>query len=388
MPGVSFALADFVSGGPILDLPIREGASWAATLNRPDTLSCSVDLNDPEARALDLRSSSEPKKTVLLARTDADSILAWGLVDSRDWDEDDQTLALTAGGVWGSYFGQTIIAPASARTAALGAVDPEGFPIVNPALSTTLTGLSLGTIGKRLIEQRLAWPGAPTVFDLPADEAGANERTYAFSDMKRTGAALTDLTNVEGGPDFAFDAQRASNGLGLRYVMRHGTTAKPRIGSDVGVWSIGAPGDRAPITGLKVSDDGSSLASAAWLTAGKSAGAALLSRTLNEALVTGSGYPPMDIVDGSHGDVVVQSTLDAYGRELIRYAGRVDRGLSFSVRADAAPSLGQYRPGDVVTLDVPDDHPYLVKSIAVRITSMSGDETGLSVKIGCVILDA
>lgn len=385
MAGVSYALADFVTGGPILDLPIREGASWAAQLNRPDALSCSVDMNDPDALALDLRSSTEPKKTVLLARTDDDIVLAWGLIDSRDWDEDERTLTLTAGGVWGSYFGKTIIAPAAARTATLIVPDAEGYPSVNPALSTAFSGLSLGTIGKRLVEQRLAWPGAPTAFVLPADEAGTAERSYSFADMKRTGAALTDLTNVENGPDFAFDAARAPDGLSLRYVMRAGTTAQPRLGTDVGSWPLGG---LSPVTGLKVTDDGASLASAAWLTAGKSAGAAVLSRALNEALVTNSQYPPLDEVDTSHNDVSVQATLDAYAARMIGYGSRTFRELSFSVRADATPALGGYRPGDIVTLDVPDGHPYLVQSIPVRITSMSGDEAGLSVKIGCVILDA
>lgn len=387
MTGVTYALADFVSGGPIVDLPIREGASWSSQLNRADALSCSIDMNDPDALALDLRSSTEPKKTVLLARTDADVVLAWGVIDSRDWNEDDQTLSLTASGVWDSYFGKTIIAPASARTAALTVPDPggPGLYMVNPALSTSYSGLSLGTIGKRLVQQRLAWPGAPTAFVLPADEAGSAERNYAFADMKRTGAALTDLSNVEGGPDFAFDAQRAPDGLSLLYVMRHGSTAQPRIGTDVGSWPVGG---LSPITGLKVTDDGSSLASAAWLTAGKSAGSAILSRALNDALVTDSGYPPLDEVDTSHNDVSVQATLDAYAARLIGYGARPFREVSFSVRADATPPLGQYRPGDTVTLDVPDDHPYLTTSIPVRITSISGDEAGLSVKIGCVILNA
>ena len=387
MAGVSYALADFRTGGPILDLPVQEGATWAAQLNRPDALSCSVDMNDPDALALDLRSSSEPKKTVLLARTDDDVVLAWGLIDSREWDEDARTLQLTAGGVWGSYFGKTIIAPASARTAELTVPDPggPGLVMVNPALSTSYSGLSLGTIGKRLVQQRLAWPGAPTAFVLPADEAGSAERNYAFADMKRIGAALTDLSNVEGGPDFAFDAQRAPDGLSLLYVMRHGSTAQPRIGTDVGSWPVGG---LSPITGLKVTDDGSSLASAAWLAAGKSSGAALLSRSLNDALVAGSGYPPLDEVDTSHNDVSVQGTLDGYALRLIAYGARPFRELSFSVRADATPALGQYRPGDTVTLDVPVDHPYLVSSFLVRITSISGDEAGLVVKIGCVIVDA
>lgn len=84
----------------------------------------------------------------------------------------------------------------------------------------------------------------------------------------------------------------------------------------------------------------------------------------------------------------VQGTLDGYASRLIAYGSRPFRELSFSVRADATPALGQYRPGDTVTLDVPADHPYLVSSFLVRITSISGDEAGLVVKIGCVIVDA
>lgn len=384
MAGVSYALANFVDGGPILDLPVMEGASWSAQLNRADALSCKVDMRDPDSLALDLRSSAAPKKTVMLARNDDNVILAWGLLSSPlAWDEDERTLSLEAGGIWATYFGSTLLAPASALTAPLITLDGDGFQQVNPALDTTLTGWSLGTIGKKLVAQRLAWPGSPTVFDLPADQVGARERSYLFSAMKNVGPALTDLTAVENGPDFAFDA--AYSGLGLRYVMRHGSEAQPRIGTDVGVWSL--EGD-SPITKLKVADSADDIGSASWLTGGKAAGAALISRAVNPAIITAGGYPSLDRIDTSHNDVTVQATLDAYNAENIRAGGQLTRDLSFTVRADATPALGQYRPGDTVTLDVGDSHPYLTKKIPIRITSMSGDEAGLEVKIGCVPLDA
>lgn len=385
MAGVSYALADFVTGGPILELPVMEGASWGSQLNRPDEVSCSVDMNDPAAHALDLRSSSEPNKTLLLARTDDDVVLAWGLIgdDGREWDEDSRTLSLSASGISSSFFGKTIVAPAGAKTGALIVLDSEGFPVVNPAHNTNLAGLSLGTIGKRLVAARLAWPGAPTVFDLPPDEAGVNERAYLFSSMKSIGSALSDLTGVENGPDFAFYAQRGA-GLGLRYVMVHGSAAKPRIGTNAGSWHLG---EGSPITGLKVKDAIAAGASAGWMTAGKQSGAPLISRVLNPAPLA-AGYPPLDVVDTSHSDVSVQATLDAYNAENVRDANSTTRDLSFTVRADATPALGAYRPGDTMTIDVPDSHPWLTTSIPIRITSISGDEAGLSVKIGCVILDA
>lgn len=384
MPGVSYALVDFVTGGPILDLPVMEGAGWGAQLNRPDTVSCKVDMNDPDALRLDLRSSSEPNKTLLVARTDDDTVLAWGLIgdDGREWDEDERTLSLSASGISSSFFGKTIIAPVGAKTGALITLDGEGFPVVNPAHNTNLAGLSLGSIGKRLVAARLAFPGAPAaIFDLPPDEIGTRERAYLFSSMKSIGSALGDLTNVESGPDFAFDAQRGA-GLGLRYVMRHGSEAQPRIGTDAGSWHLG---EGSPITGLKVKDAVAAGASAGWMTAGKQSGAPLISRVLNGAPLA-AGYPPIDVVDTTHSDVSQQATLDAYNAGNVADAQRAVRALSFSVRADATPGLGSYRPGDTMTIDVPDAHPWLTTSIPIRITSIAGDEAGLSVKIGCVIL--
>lgn len=386
MVGVSYGLADFVSGGPIVDLPVMKGATWGAQLNRPDELSCKIDMRDPEALALDLRSASEPNKTIMIARTDDDAILAWGLIPDggRVWDEDKKVLSLSASGIGSSYFGECIIAPASALTAPLIVPDAEGYPVVNPALDTTISGFSHGTIMKKLVAQRLAWPGAPTVFDLPADEIGTRTQTWSFASMKSIGSALEDISKQEAGPDFAFDAQRAPDGLSLRYVMRHGSEATPRLGTDVGVWALG---ESSPITGLSIKDAVAAGASVGWMTAGKQAGAVLMSRVRNAAMIA-AGYPPMDVVDTSRSDVSVQATLDSYNLANVNDAAKTIRDLSFNVRADATPALGAYRPGDRVVLDVPDGHPWHTTSIPIRITSISGDEAAKSVKIGCVILDA
>lgn len=390
MPGVTYGLADFVTGGPILDLPVMEGASWGAQINRPDSVDCTIDMRDPDALALDLRSSSEPNKTILFARTDDDIILAWGLIgdDGRTWDEDAKTLTLTAAGIDDSWLGECIIAPATALTAPLIVNDVDGYPVPNPALNTTVSGFSHGTIGKRLVAQRLTWPGSPpagSVFILPADEPGVRSQTYLFSSMKRIGSALSDLTKQEAGPDFAFDAARGPSGLGLVYTMRHGSEANPRLGTDAGTWSLG--GD-SPVTGLKIADVEAAGASAGWMTAGKQSGAALISRALNAAMIA-AGYPPMDIVDTSHSDVSVLATLDGYNRVNVANASTTTRDLSFSVRGDATPALGGYRPGDRIKLDVPAGHPWLVPGeIVIRITSIGGDETGKTVKIGCVIVNA
>lgn len=386
MTGVSYGLVDFVTGGPIIDVPVMQKAPWSAQLNRPDSVSCKIDLRDPAARKLDLRASSEPMKTLLIARTDDDVVLAWGLIedDGRTFDEDSMTLSLTAHGIGSSYFGQTPIAPASARTAPLTVTGPEGFAIPNPALDTSYSGLSHGTIMKRLIQQQLAWPGAPTVFDLPPDELGTRTETWAFSEMKTIGKALEDIMRQEVGPDFAFEAQRASNGLGLRYIFRHGSEAQPRLGTDVGVWSIG--GQASPITELKITDAVTAGASMGWMVAGRSSGVVLLSRVY-DATPIANGYPPFAIIDTTRSDVKEQDTLDSYNAANMEDAKTPIQDLEFTVEGDASPGLGQYRPGDTVTLDPPENHPWHTGPIPIRIMSMSGDETGKKIKIGCVILD-
>lgn len=385
MTGISYGLVDFVTGGPILDLPVMEGASWSTQLNRGDEVTCSIDLNDKDARALDLRSSSAPNKTILLAKNDDDKILAFGLIgdDGRKWNEDRKMLTLSVSGLEDSYFGKTIIAPSAARTAPLVTLDPEGYPTINPALNTTISGVSHGTIGKRLVAQRLAWPGAPTIFDLPADEAGFRTQTYLLSSLKRIGPALSDLTKQEQGPDFAFEGYRAPDGLGLRIRMLHGSEAVPRLGAHVGTWSLG---ENSPLIGFNITDAVGAGASAGWMTAGRQEGAALISRVLNPDPIA-AGYPPFDVVDTSHSDVSVQGTLDSYNAANMQDAQDPIQDLEFSVRADATPALGSYRPGDRITIDVPAEHPWHTKSIEIRITSISGNEVSDVVKIGCVVLD-
>ena len=378
MPGVTYSLADFRTGGPILDLPVMEGAKWAAQLNRADTLSCTVDMRSAETLSLDLRAASEPKKTVLFARTDADVVLAWGLVDDdREWDEDARTLSLSGKGVWTSYFGKALIGPASALTAPLVVGGVE-----NAALNTLLSGYALGGLGVKLVEQRLTWPGSPT-FILPAAEVGPYTEAYAFASLKTVGSALLDITNRENGVDFALDARRASNGLNLEYVMRAGTAAAPGVGRDAGGWALG---NDSPVTGLVVSDSATDVATAAWLVGGRSSGSFVMSRALNAAMITSDGYAPLDYVDTSRGTVTVQETLDGYARAAAAYARGANRSVSFSVRGDTSPLLGSYRPGDTMTLSPPDNHPWLTADLKVRVTSISGDETGDVVKIGCITI--
>jgi hypothetical protein len=67
-----------------------------------------------------------------------------------------------------------------------------------------------------------------------------------------------------------------------------------------------------------------------------------------------------------------QETLDGYAAELIRTRGRPQETWSITVKADRAPVLGRYRPGDYAAVHLRGD-PFLPDGVhQVRILEVSG----------------
>jgi hypothetical protein len=376
--GVTYGVADFITGRHIADLPVMTGASWSRTLNKADAVTCRLDVRDDDIRDLDIRSITSPKKMVLFARTDDDTTLAWGVISGRDWNDTEKTLGLRASGGL-QYFNQRIIAPLAAKTEPL--VLTNGKP--NTALDTVYTNRSLASVARSLVEQAVAWPGSPA-FTLPAVGTGDQDRTYKLLDFKTVGAALTDLTNLEDGVDIAFDARRydGPNGPALEYIMRIGN---PYLGVDVGSWPVGGPA--SPVTGLTVDDEGADIATSGWMTGGKSDSKVVASRRFNDTLLTRGGYPPLDLVDTSRNSVSSQRTLDGYNGENLSHADGPYRSLSFSLSTgETALGLGGFGPGDWVTLDVAAGNYYITPGeIRVRVMAVSGDETSDTIKVDVMI---
>jgi hypothetical protein len=382
---VRYILGDFLSGRELGEVPVMEGTSWALSLNKADTLEAKLNFNDAGTRALDPVSITEPRKTILAAVTDDDVVLAWGQIDpSRKWDDDTQTMTVTASGAW-SYWGRCLIGTPDARTATLA---PYGLP--NSTLDVSLAGYGLSTVAKKLMQQRMGWPGATMPFIFPAaDELVASRvESFEFLDLGTIGSAMSGFTERNGGPDFDFTASYVS-GSGFTFPVRMGTDANPFLGSDVASWTGSGPA--SPVVNLQIEDEFSDFGTAAWAASQGGQGTTLASRALNDALRAQGGYPPEDYVDSSRTDVDVQSTLDEYVAEDLVYASRYHRTLSFALNSrhtdetPVAPGLGQYRPGDYVTLTF-DGHRYLgTGDIRCRIMDMSGDETGDTVKFNVLL---
>lgn len=363
---------EMVGGRRIIDVPFSDG-SFEDTLNGIGSLSITVPLYDFDARALDLRVSGAPSRTMLGLLIN-DQFQQLGPIWNHNYSRDKRTLKITAANTW-SYWNYRALLDLNSDTIPL--LLPDGS--ANPATNFDVTGTDLGTIGKRAVQAMNNRPGQALPMFYEADRAGTSERHLLGADLKYGGSFLKDLTNVENGPDIRFDGRWNERRDGVEVLMRTGTAAEPRLfGKQVHNWDLTVP--ESVIRGLEVEVDGQNMADVAWTTGGRTDDVVLMDRQYNPKFKE-QGYPRLDMVDTSHSSVVLPETLRGYGRETLR-KGSVPTGfMSFEVRADAEPVIGQYQVGDYCTVKIKND-PYLPDGKYFRrIVQISGNLKGKWIKI-------
>lgn len=348
-------------------------ASWNLTANTADSVDVTLNLRDSVTAAQDWRNLGTPWKHSIAVEEHGRFI--GGPIMPHDLDGDKLTLKLSARGPK-VIMDRNPILPVSALTGSL--VGSDGLP--DPAFDTTITGFDFGTIGKKLVQQMMLWPGLnlPIVFhaDRPADRT----KTYPAISFKTVGSALDDLNGLENGPDIRFQLRRRGTDA-FEWVYESGSEGSPRLqGPTKHTWELGA--DEAAGSGLSVSLDPSLMASISWATAGRSADTVLLSRFVDMKLI-GAGYPLLQLVDSSHSSIEIQGTLNDLASENLRTAGRPAEFWSFKAKLSASPYLNEYNPGDLVDLVVPAGQYLPPGTYMRRIASLSGDEKGDWVKITC-----
>lgn len=351
-------------------------AEWTLGTNDPDSVSVTLNLNDPATKAQDWRNLGTPWKHSLAVEEHGRFI--GGPIMPYDWDEDKADLKLTARGPK-VIFDRIPILPVSAMTGSL--VGPDGLP--NLAYDTNLSLWDYGTFGKKIVQQAMTWPatGLPIAFHPDRlDPFTRTVKNYSAIALKSVGSALDDLCGLENGPDIRFQLTR--NGPdAFQWVYESGSRESPRLqGPNAFTWELNA--DEATGSGLAVGSDPSGMASISWGVAGRSDDKVLLSRVIDTRLID-SGYPLLHIVDSSHSSIEFQSTLDSLVTENLRTAGRPAEFWSFKARLSASPYLYEYNTGDLVTIVVQDSKFQPVGQFTRRIAAMSGDEKGDWVKITC-----
>ena len=289
--------------------------------------------------------------------------------------EDD--LVIEAGPIWAwnyAYGGVLQV-----KAAGLRSLFDHRFVMANIASAwaewkVDYSGLSLGTIAKRLVQLAQSHTGGSLPIVLPADESAsadeAHSRTYRGSELATVLTRLDQLMDVQNGPDIAFEPRLTEDRQGVEWVMRTGTEAQPMLFQSGGDWVWDSRVPRGGVGGLSVQRDATMLAQRSWLTGAGQDEALLIARRepaqIGEADLRDVGFPLLEVSE-SRSSVEQQATADSWAagnltavlRPMQTWSCEVLARPTDSRGAFAGPQLGQFRPGDWAKVWVPEDHPLL-----------------------------
>lgn len=364
--------SELVGGQRIIDVPFTDG-QFEDTLNGIGSLSVNVPLYDADVQALDLAVTAAPARTFLGLLIN-DQFQQLGPIWKHSYSKNGKRLKLTAANSW-SYFNFRALLGIESETMSL--LNADGSP--NPATNFSVSGLDLGTIAKRAVQRTNDRPGQQLPMLYEPDRAGTSEQNILGADLKVTGSFLQDITNREFGPDIRFDGQWNPAHDGVQVLMRTGTAAEPRLFQNkIHKWDLSVPD--SSIRNLEFEIDGQNMADVAYTTGGRTDDKVLMDRQVNP-LLKAQKYPRLDYIDTTHSSVVRLDTLSSYGRETLRKGSVPISFMSFEVRTDAAPFVGEYQVGDYCTVKIKGD-PYLPdRTYKRRIVQISGNLNGKWVKI-------
>lgn len=310
----------------------------------------------------ELLSALEPVRCFLAVLED-DVVLEWGIIWS--WDYDYSVLRVGAKSMPSLLSRRFVMGNVSSAYA---------------SWAVTYTGMSLGTIMKRLVQLTESIEAGELPIVLPADESAAADedhtRTYRGSDLATVWDRIDDLMGVINGPDVGFEPRLTADRQGIELVMRVGTEADPLLhqAGDDHVWDTRVP--RSGVSSLSVQRDASQMSARSWVTGSGTDEALLMSRATSTTL-TNVGFPLTEISE-ARSSVEIQTTLDRWASGNLSANARPWQTWTCTVRADQSPKLGSYRCGDYARIWVPADHPLLGLLLPegfhrTRIVGISGD---------------
>ncbi|GAA4707475.1 hypothetical protein APR04_003807 [Promicromonospora umidemergens] len=336
----------------------KTGASWAMSLNQAGTVEATVPLRSLPDRARDgLLANLEPWRCFLAAVTDAGRVLEAGPIQPHDYDDKSGHLKVGADGLWSLWDHRYVLDPTLAH------------------VDLSWSGLSLGTIGKRIVETATAHDGGSLPLVLPDDIAGTHERVYPWWEYGKVAERLKQLVEVQRGPDIAFQPRLTPDGLGLEWVMRTGTDNDPllhQVGADW-QWDRGAV--RSPLRLLSVKRDPSKMAFRQIITGDGMEDDRPISLA-QDLTPTTDGMPLLESVESTN--ATDQATLDGYSSAYLQAARRPWQTWALATD-QSSPEVGLYRPGDWATVHIPQGHIYLTAGeYRTRILEVSG---GLDSKV-------
>lgn len=338
----------------------QDGATWSMALNQAGTVTATVPLRElTDQRRIGLLGAVEPWRCYLAAITDTGRVLEAGPIQPHDYDDTTGHLTLRAPGLWSLWAHRNVLHPTLSR------------------VDLTYSGLSLGTIAKRLVENAMDHEGGSLPMVLPPDIAGTYSMTYPWWDLgNKLDARLQELMQTDRGPDISFEPRLRTDGRFIEWVMRTGTPTNPllqQVGADW-QWDRGAA--RGPLRLLSVNRDPSKMANRQWIT-GDGMEDAMPVGFAQDLTDTAQGMPLLE--DVNRLSATDEPSLDALATANLSSSLRPWQTWSMAT-SQTQPEVGLYRPGDWATVHIPDGHIYLgAGEYRTRILEVSG---GLQDKVG------
>lgn len=240
------------------------------------------------------------------------------------------------------------------------------------------SGMSLGTIAKRAVQQAQLKPGGTLPISFPiADQLIANDddhqRTYRAFNIGTIDcdSILTKLSNVIDGPDILFKPRLVQDNL-LTFDMWHGTEKQPRIYQNTyPIWDTTPV--RGQVSGMRLSTTGAYQTSRVFSTgAGQDEGLKMTVATNYYPLQ--KGFPLLETsISSSNSENI--NVVAAHGMSNLIANTNVLQEVEMHVRADGTNPLGTFWPGDLVQINVDGFITFGTGPQRMRLLAMSGDSS-------------
>lgn len=398
MVAYRLAVANTVTGQIVGDLPFTAVPTWARMLNGSGTLSgVSVPLNPTRLDSDMAQRLREPWRWTILWCY-GQTILQAGILSSVTVDDTQKpsvaSLATTT--MWEFLTRKRLVVTpgqdigTAAANVVFGPTSPDGAN----------RNLSLHSIARRLVELATVNPTYQLPIVLPNIIGGSNVRTYLGSDLATTGTRLSELTQVDQGPEVEFSPEFGDSTQSyLRWRMRIGNNRLGQLGFphawdyQRALLSLSTGIDGVDMT-FNVTSKGQDTRTVSSATPPVASGA-LISATASDTLYTAQGWPALQTADTGHTSTIDPATVTGYATAAITThkvpvqtaTARISiSGLDNQGRQTGAPSIDLVSVGDTAFFGLV-GHPLLADGqYGMRILTLESGPDAYTTKMVVQVL--
>lgn len=372
-------LFNTVTGKITGDIPLSK-VQWGQRLNGPGQIQATTLVESKELEHMDLRLA-----TTVVAQSLGISyngvILEAGPIWMQDYDANEETMNLTAAGIWSIFDARKALEGNAPGTK----LDATGTVPVPPASAViAMSNTTIGGMAQELVRisiqnnpfMRLDGLNAGSLpIVLPTPPVGTRSENFNGYDLGWIGERLRQLTTRQNGPDIRFRPRfKGNDPTYVEYVMEIGTEEQPLLQQSGPDWTWDTSVMKSGAVKLGVKRDGTRLAARAWVPGNGQERNMLLAWQTDTTLVE-NGFPWTE-VDMASKQIEDMAVLQGYADRLLADSKAPWDQWTLSVRADVAPKLDQYLPGEWAKIIVGAGHPVIPPgSYRVRILAIDGDDS-------------